>query len=125
MDIRGITLSKATVAYLAAAIWSSLNDNGDPLDDDYDIHDIGDVSLRDAQAVVESFSAANADTIRLSDMDDGQLGHDLWLTRNRHGAGFWCRGYPKHIGETLTRAAEALGECYIVANDDGTLGIVP
>ena len=37
-----------------------------------------------------------------------KLGHDLWLTRNGHGAGYWDRGLGE-IGTELTRAAKALG----------------
>lgn len=36
-----------------------------------------------------------------------QLGHDLWLTRNGHGSGYWDRDMPFN-GE-LTAAAKALG----------------
>ena len=28
----------------------------------------------------------------LQDIPLAQIGHDLWLTRNGHGAGFWDRG---------------------------------
>jgi len=41
-----------------------------------------------------------------------QLGHDLWLTRNGHGAGFWDR--PKIYGTAnatlFTRISTAMGE---------------
>ena len=41
-----------------------------------------------------------------------QMGHDLWLTRNGHGAGFWDR--PKIYGEAnatlFTRLSTAMGE---------------
>ena len=42
-----------------------------------------------------------------------QLGHDLWLTRNRHGAGFWDR--PEVYGEhtdIFTALAHAQGSHY-------------
>ena len=50
-----------------------------------------------------------------------QLGHDLWLTRNRHGAGFWDRGLGE-LGDQLTATAHQMGEqaLYVV---DGQLGI--
>ena len=40
-----------------------------------------------------------------------QLGHDLWLTRNGHGAGFWDRGLGA-LGERLTETAKAMSEAY-------------
>lgn len=38
-----------------------------------------------------------------------QFGHDFSLTRNRHGAGFWDRGYGD-LGDWLTIVAHAMGE---------------
>lgn len=37
---------------------------------------------------------------------------DLYLTRNRHGAGFWDGGYPDEIGRKLTDIAHGLGEVW-------------
>ena len=38
-----------------------------------------------------------------------QAGQDLWLTRNRHGAGFWDGDWPDAVGERLTEAAHSMG----------------
>ena len=38
-----------------------------------------------------------------------RAGHDFWLTRNGHGAGFWDGDWPQY-GELLTKAAEGYGE---------------
>lgn len=38
-----------------------------------------------------------------------QFGHDFSLTRNRHGAGFWDRGYGA-LGSWLTTLAHAMGD---------------
>ena len=41
-----------------------------------------------------------------------QLGHDLWLTRNGHGAGFWDRNdetYPETLRKIFTALARAQG----------------
>ena len=48
-------------------------------------------------------------------------GHDFWLTRNRHGAGFWDRGYPEAIGKALTDAAHAEGSADWCVGDDGNI----
>jgi hypothetical protein len=45
--------------------------------------------------------------------DASNAGHDLWLTRNRHGAGFWDRGLPKAVGEALSTAARNMGEIHL------------
>lgn len=46
-----------------------------------------------------------------------QFGHDLALTRNRHGAGFWDRGLGE-AGYVLTAWAESLGELQIFHGHD-------
>lgn len=45
----------------------------------------------------------------LSDMTPEQAGHDFWLTRNGHGAGFWDRGLGAR-GERLSVLARPYGE---------------
>lgn len=40
--------------------------------------------------------------------DPTQDGHDFYLTRNGHGAGFWDRGYGPR-GDALTKAAHTFG----------------
>ena len=50
--------------------------------------------------------------IDLSQYDQAQIGHDLWLTRNGHGVGFWDRPeiYGAENARTLTLMARAMGE---------------
>lgn len=40
----------------------------------------------------------------------GQAGHDFWLTRNGHGAGFWDGHWDTRYSELLSRGAELYGE---------------
>ena len=47
-------------------------------------------------------------------------GHDFWLTRNGHGAGFWDRGL-NYTGEKLTDSCQAFPECNVFVGDDGSL----
>jgi len=44
-------------------------------------------------------------------VDPDQAGHDLWLTRNGHGAGFWDRPdvYGEALAQELTRVAKSMG----------------
>lgn len=44
-----------------------------------------------------------------------QSGHDFWLTRNGHGAGFWDRGYGA-VGGRLSNACDPYGESHLMAN---------
>lgn len=41
-----------------------------------------------------------------------RAGHDLWLTRNRHGAGFWDGDWDDR-GDELTSIAHSFGECSV------------
>jgi hypothetical protein len=52
--------------------------------------------------------------------DATQAGHDFWLTRNGHGAGFWDRGLGV-VGDDLTEAATCFGECNPYKGDDGKI----
>ena len=58
--------------------------------------------------------------IDLSGIEPEQLGHDLWLTRNRHGAGFWDRGLGE-IGDKLTELAHSYGGVTLYIGDDGKI----
>ena len=47
-----------------------------------------------------------------------QMGHDIWLTRNHHGAGFFDHSYDDDMEKLLMDAAHKLGEIHIFINDD-------
>lgn len=51
-------------------------------------------------------------------VDASAAGHDLWLTRNHHGAGFWDRGLGA-VGDVLTAEAHAMGSSDVYVGDDG------
>lgn len=107
-------------AYLVCALWSSCNEAGDPLDDDYGIEDIDPQSVKEQAEQLVDFIEANTPDIAESGLSDEQVGHDFWLTRNRHGAGFWDRGLGA-VGDRLADAAKVYGEVYIGENGDGTV----
>lgn len=69
----------------------------------------------------ESFVAMAWPWIVLRDASPEEVGHDLQLTRNSHGGGFWDGGYGS-AGSALTEIAESLGPvCAEVSGseDDG------
>jgi hypothetical protein len=39
-----------------------------------------------------------------------KAGRDFWMTRNRHGVGFWDGGWPSGVAGRLTVAAHEFGE---------------
>lgn len=99
-------IDKFTTAYATCALWSSTDDNEEPLDNNYNIDDISPTTLTQMIADCADFQTANAGLLDHVDVSLEQAGHDFWLTRNRHGAGFWDRGLGV-IGGQLTKAAHA------------------
>lgn len=114
-------LDTFTRAYLECALWSSIGDDDTPLDGAYSVSDIHPASVLRAIAECKAFRETNADILARANDDDSQHGHDFWLTRNGHGAGFWDRGYPKELGQYLTDKAHAFGELHLYVGDDGEL----
>lgn len=53
----------------------------------------------------------------LEGINEERAGHDFWLTRNRHGTGFWDRGLSE-IGDKLTELAHPYGEAYVTFNPE-------
>jgi hypothetical protein len=51
---------------------------------------------------------------------EAYAGHDFWLTRNHHGAGFWDRDLGE-VGEQLTEAAQTYKEVDLYVGDDGKI----
>lgn len=107
--------------YIECALWSSHGMEGDGveyLDAKYGKDDLAPETVATMTEEINAFVAANA--ADLMGMTNGQIGHDIWLTRNAHGAGFWDRGLGAR-GERLTQAANALGEQNLYVGDDGKL----
>jgi len=113
-----------TEAYMVCALWSSTDDAGNPLDDAFDTDDLNDEAQADMLADCTSFYTAHKAEMAACSDDWSQHGHDFWLTRNGHGAGFWDRGYSDKIGDALTKAAHAFGSSDIYQGDDGKLYVM-
>jgi hypothetical protein len=115
-----------TRQYIATALWSSNDEStpqgGEPMDANYSVDDISEDALERIKADCAKFQAENADT--LSEFDAEQTGHDFWLTRNHHGAGFWDGDYPEPAATILDNASKAFGECDLYIGDDGKVYIL-
>jgi hypothetical protein len=109
-------------AYIECALWSSTDNSddqgGEPLDANYSPDDIAPETLERMRADCAKFYAANRDDIG---GEDARAGHDFWLTRNGHGAGFWDGDWPEEIGERLTAASKAFPEVDLYVGDDGLI----
>lgn len=102
-----------TRAYIECALWSSFDDER-PLDENYNINDISESCLTAMIADCAKFQAENMPMI----IDNlSQAGHDFWLTRNHHGAGFWDGDWPEN-GDILTTKSQEFKECDLYVGDD-------
>lgn len=110
-------------AYITAALWSSVDDNGDPLDANYTGESIAPVTVEKMRADCQKFLTENYDLLsqvyKMAD-DYSSAGHDFWLTRNGHGAGFWDRGFG-YIGDALTDRSTEFKECPLYVGDDNLI----
>ena len=50
-----------------------------------------------------------------------QAGHDFWLTRNGHGAGFWDGDWSEPYGGMLSKGSEHYGAFETYLGDDGKI----
>lgn len=102
-------------AYIECALWSTPGMEGDPFEHlDESGCEVNLVTYADMQADCSLFLSLMPD----NPLDDQQVGHDFWLTRNGHGTGFWDRGLGK-VGEQLTQLAKQFGEFELYVDDDG------
>lgn len=120
-------------AYVDCLLWCSLLDTGDPdASDNPSPYDAGfsadDLAPDDFATMREravSFAWTNRrllrDAIGASGYSMEQAGHDLALTEQRHGAGFWDRGLGP-VGDALTAATDSVDSLFW--DDDGTLRLM-
>lgn len=101
-------------AYLKCAFWVP----GDDKVDEKSVSDMDEDSYAQMRGAAYSFMSEHR-----ADIGDNleQAGHDFWLTRNHHGAGFWDRPevYGQEQCDRLTDAAHEWGEADLYVGDDG------
>lgn len=110
-------LDTFTTAYIECILFAGIDDNDQPLDKNYSASDFSTEAMEKVQADCRKFQTENAEMIA-NDLEIA--GHDFWLTRNGHGAGFWDGDWDEH-GSVLTAAAKKFGECDVYAGDDGLI----
>ena len=109
-------------AYVETALWSTTDNaddsGGEPLDKNYDASDIDKKTLDQMMKDCVAFLEDNAEDIGT---DYGSAGHNFWLTRERHGSGFWDAGLEPGPSKRLTDAAHAYGSFDLYVGDDGKI----
>ncbi len=107
-------------AYIDCALWSSTDDNGEPLDAYHGPDGMAPAALAESREDIVGFLAyCEEQGIDTHGQTDEQIGHDFWLTRNGHGAGFWDRGLPN--GSELSDACKPFGSVDLYIGDDGAV----
>lgn len=99
-------LDTFTRSYIECALWCTMDDDGNPLDQNYTISNISPSTLKEMIEDCQQFQEDHWDDI-VNDLE--RAGMDFWLTRNRHGAGFWDGDWPGDVGKRLTNACRSYG----------------
>lgn len=117
-------------AYIHAMLWSTNDDNDQPLEDNYGVSDLSPESLakivEDCGRFLADVESAGIDLDQnlLVDGDaDERAAFHFWLTRNGHGAGFWDGDWSEAVEDKLTKLAESFGEVWPYVGDDGQIYI--
>ena len=113
-------------SYLAAALWTGTDDEGNPLDDNFTVRDFADEARRSARSDLEAFWFEASFVIDVLTHDGQEVPepsnwpHDFWLNRNGHGTGFWDK--EERYGaaaEVLSVIAKRAGEVDVYVGDNG------
>lgn len=106
-------------SYLETALWADAEE-GDEQMKSKTIHDFDPQSKAQALKDIQDFTskASQIAPDELASYDDSQLGHNLWLSRNGHGAGFFDDNNDK-----LQDIARNMKDKYIYVGDDGKVYI--
>lgn len=107
--------------YVITMLWSSNDETdeygGDPLDEHYDPSDLSDCAWAKVIEDCNKFWSDNYDDLTEENvlvpgcpLERG--GHDFWLTRNGHGAGFWDGDWEDPAATRLSESAKEFGEQY-------------
>lgn len=113
-----------TAAYIEALLFASTDEStpqgGEPLDSNYDVSDFMPDELAKIIRDCKRFQDENA--ADLVEYPTARAGHDFFLTRCGHGAGFWENDFGTEAQcEHLTAACKAFGESNPYVGDDGRL----
>lgn len=116
----GFNVDRVLDAYVEAALFAETDEDGRPLDRDFSTRDFTGVArtrmmhdvvtfLNQARAEGVTWSAAHDAHLGRGNVED-QIGHDFWLTRNGHGAGFRDGDWSEPIAGLLHGIAKRMGE---------------
>lgn len=132
-ELEAITASGADIedmvtGYLECQLWAGHDmdrdedGNSPTLDENYGLEDISAEYVEAVTAEISEIVAYHPLAVRmyLARRSSGDFGHDFYLTREGHGAGFWDRGLGD-LGDYLTGIAKSYGEAAYLWDRDGVL----
>jgi hypothetical protein len=108
-------------AYITALLFTETDEDGVHLDVNWTAGDIDAAALVTLMHDARAFYLACADLIKDENLRGDNTaypaldmaGHDLAMTKNGHGVGFWDGGWKEDVGKILTYAAKAQGERHL------------
>lgn len=105
--------------YIECMIWADSPTDEDSIEIEYD--DISDslnnIIVDDIEKFVSLADKLINEVLEVDGYNLENVGHDFWLTRNGHGAGFWDGDLPNELGDKLTTIAESFKTFNLWVND--------
>lgn len=112
-------LDEFTKAYIEAALWSSSDPDSDSDQSLSATYSAEHVSRRSLDQIISDCAHFQELYGHLFEGSESDAGHDFWLTRCGHGAGFWDGDWEDKTGSILTAASESFGNFDLLVGDDG------
>jgi len=117
------TMETFTNAYIEAALWAEMDNaneqGGEPLDANYSPDDIAPETLERMKADCAKFLGDAKIVAAINSAGDmSHAGHDFWLTRRGHGAGFWDGDWQQPEADILDSRASGFGDFELYVGDD-------
>jgi len=108
--------------FLDCALWAELDDNEQALEVNYDLSDFDQDKLTQLKKECVEFFNDNIELLNRTPetYNYGHAGHDFWLTRNGHGAGFWD-GDADPVGGELTEKCKKYKSVELYIGDDNKI----
>ena len=116
-------LADFTAATIEALYFTDTGDDGQPSSDT----ELAPETLLNLEADCRSFWHYFGCYVVLAECNQpdhtrpAQAGHDFWLTRNGHGAGFWDGDWDAPYSDILTEGSKLYGEFETYQGDDGLI----
>lgn len=94
--------------YFIAALWTSEFDN-------HNVYEFSKETIETSKKDIEKFLQESNNY--LIDLSNETIGHNFWLTRNRHGAGFWdLDELDNETGEIVSKICYTFKEVNVFEN---------